>query len=69
MRQIQSRLLQENPSYRNIWVQYSRHRQLRVVITLFPHGDERYRMIFGNIDDLSYESINNILQNNLVNQN
>ncbi len=66
MRQIQSRLLQENPSYRNIWVQYSNHRQLRVVITLFPQGNERYQMIFGEVGDLSYESINNILQANTI---
>lgn len=64
MREIELRLLRENPRYRTIWVQYSNHRQLRVVITLFPH-DGPYRMIFGDVNDLSYESINYVLETNL----
>lgn len=69
MREIQSRLLQENPQFRRLWVQYSRHRIYRVVITLFPQGNAPYEMAFGELQDLSYESINNILQNYLANRN
>ena len=69
MRAIQLRLLQENPQFRTIWVQYSHHRIYRVVITLFPHGNAGYQMAFGEPQDLSYESINAILQNYLQNRN
>jgi hypothetical protein len=62
MRHIEQRLERENPRYRRIWVQYSNHRQLRVVITVFPQGHGNYTMIFGTPSDLSYESINNLLQ-------
>lgn len=67
MRQIELRLLQENPRFRTIWVQYSHNRNYRVVITLFPYGDRSYGMVFGEPTDLSYESINNILQANTIN--
>jgi hypothetical protein len=66
MRQLQLRLQTENPRYRRVWVQYSNYRQLRVLITLFPQGSEHYKMVFGEPRDLSYESINDLLQNNLV---
>lgn len=69
MREIQLRLLREYPQYRTIWVQYSHHRSYRVVITLFPQGNAPYEMAFGEPADLSYESINTILQNYLQNQN
>lgn len=69
MREIQLRLLQENPQFRNLWVQYSHNRIYRVLITLFPQGNAPYEMVFGEPQDLSYESINNILQNYLVNRN
>jgi hypothetical protein len=67
MREIQTRLQAENPSYRRIWVQYSHHRAYRVVITLFPQGNGDYQMIFGEVPDLSYESINNVLRTSIVN--
>jgi hypothetical protein len=66
MRELELRLQIENPRYRRIWVQYCTHRQLRVVLTLFPQGNEPYRMIFGEPSDLFYESINAILQKDLV---
>jgi hypothetical protein len=69
MRAIQTRLLQENPQFRRLWVQYSHHRTYRVVITLFPQGNAPYEMAFGEPQDLTYESINNILQNYLQNRN
>ncbi len=68
MRELELRLQAENPRYRRIWVQYCTHRQLRIVLMLFPQiGD--YRMIFGEPSDLSYESINAILQKYLVELN
>lgn len=69
MREIQSRLLQENPQFRRLWVQYSHHRIYRVVITLFPHGNAPYEMAFGEVRELNYDTINNILQNYLQNRN
>jgi hypothetical protein len=66
MRELELRLQAENPRYRRIWVQYSNHRQLNVVLTLFPQGNGEYRMVFGNPRDLSYESINAILQTDKV---
>ena len=66
MREIALRLQSENPIYRRIWVQYSYNRTYRVVITLFPQGNGPYRMVFGEPRDLSYESINSVLQNNLL---
>lgn len=66
MRTIQSRLLQENPQFRRLWVQYSHNRIYRVVITLFPQGNAPYQMAFGEPQDLSYESINAILQRYLA---
>lgn len=67
MRAIQLRLLQENPQFRRLWVQYSHNRIYRVVITLFPQGNSPYTMVFGEPQDLSYQSINTILQNYLQN--
>ncbi len=66
MREIQTRLQEENPIFRKVWVQYSHNKTYRVVITIFPHDNSNYQMIFGTPTDLSYESINNILQNYLV---
>lgn len=65
MRQLELRLQTENPRYRRIWVQYCTYRKLRVLITLFPIGSEHYKMVFGEPSDLSYESINGLLQTNL----
>ncbi len=70
MREIQTRLLSENPRFRTIWVQYANSRGVyHIVITLFPQGNEPYTMVFGQPNDLSYESINSILQNHLVESN
>lgn len=67
MRQLELRLQAENPRYRRIWVQYSSHRHINVVMTLFPQGNGPYKMIFGHpVKDLSYESINEILQRHLT---
>lgn len=63
MREIESRLQLENPQFRRIWVQYSHNRVYRVVITLFPQDiNQRYRMIFGEPNNLSFDSINAVLQ-------
>lgn len=69
MRELELRLQAENPRYRRVWVQYSNHREYRVVLTLFPQGNGPYQMVFGRPSDLSYESINNILQIHLVESN
>jgi hypothetical protein len=66
MRELESRLQQENPRYRRIWIQYSTHRGLRVLLTLFPMSHEDYRMVHSEAKDLTYESINEILQKDLV---
>lgn len=67
MRQLELRLQSENPRYRRIWVQYSNHRQLNVVVTVFPQGNGPYRMLFAHpAKDLSYETINEILQTDKV---
>ena len=67
MRQLELRLQSENPRYRRIWVQYSNHREYRVVLTLFPQGNGEYRMLFAHpAKDLSYETINEILQTDKV---
>jgi len=66
MRELELRLQAENPRYRRIWVQYSNHRQLRILLTLFPQGNGEYTMVSAEARDLSYESINTILQNHLV---
>lgn len=65
MRELELRLQAENPRYRRIWVQYSNHREYRVVLTLFPQGNGEYQMVFGRPQVLSYESINEILQKHL----
>ena len=65
MRELELRLQSENPRYRRVWVQYSNHREYRVVLTLFPQGNEPYQMVFGRPSNLSYELINEILQNHL----
>ena len=65
---IESQLLEAYPQFRRIWVQYSNHRGYRVCITLFPQGHERYKMLFGEPKDLSFDSINAILQNYLRNK-
>lgn len=65
MRHLESVLQEENPQFRRIWVGYSHNRIYRVVITLFPHAYGPYRMIFGEPRELSYESIREILKNNL----
>lgn len=69
MKELELRLQAENPRYRRIWVQYSNHRNLRVLLTLFPQGNGPYTMTFGDVRNLSYESINTILQNHLVESN
>ncbi len=67
MREIESRLQLENPQFRRIWVQYSHNRVYRIVITLFPQNiSERYRMVFGEPNNLSYESISAVLQHDKV---
>ena len=67
MRNIQLRLLAENPQYRRLWVQYSNvGGKYRVIITLFPQVGQ-YHMIFGTPQNLTYELINEILQNYLFN--
>lgn len=68
MTEIELRLQLENPVYRRIWVQYSHHRNYRVIITLFPLGNGPYKMLFGELSELSYDSINGVLQNYLVNR-
>lgn len=66
MRELELRLQAENPRYRRIWVQYSNYRHLNVVVTVFPQGHGEYRMLFGHpAKDLSYESINAILQTDI----
>lgn len=69
MRELELRLQEENPQFRRIWIQYSEHRGYRMVLTLFPRGNGTYRMAFGQPNDLSYESINTILQNYLQSMN
>lgn len=63
MEAIETQLLSENPQFSRIWVQYSSYRGFRVVITLFVRNN--YTMIFGNVRDLTYDSINEVLQNHL----
>lgn len=65
MIELQERLLIENPQFRRIWVQYAHKGNYKIVITLFPHGYGAYRMVFGESQDLSYDSINKILQSKL----
>jgi len=64
MRELELRLESENPQFNRVWVQYCTHRHLRIVLTLFSQGT--YRMVFGEPTDLSYESINAILQKDLA---
>jgi len=65
MRELELRLQQENPIFRRIWVQYSHKGSYRVIITLFPQGHGIYQMAFGEVQTLSYELINSVLQNYL----
>jgi hypothetical protein len=55
-------LEQAFPQYRRIWVQYSNNRGYRVCITLFPNGFGGYQMVFGSMNELSYDAIYNLLQ-------
>lgn len=68
MRELELRFQEENPQFRRIWVQYSHKGSYRVVITLFPHGHGPYEMVFSDVQELSYELINNVLQNYLGNK-
>ena len=53
------------PQYRRIWVQYSSNKGYRVCITLFPYGFAQYQMIFGAMNELSYDAIFNLVQEHL----
>ena len=47
---LQPQLVEAYPQYSKIWVQYSRPSKKRdeynIILTLFPHGNGRYRMLF-----------------------
>lgn len=65
-RNLEQRLLTENPRYRTIWIVPVKARgERRVVLTLFPQGFGDYEYIFGGKTDFTYESINEILQKHL----
>ncbi len=68
MRELELTLQSENPQFRRIWVQYSHKGSYRIVITLFPQGTGDYEMTFGECPILTYDTVNTILQNYLVNR-
>ena len=66
---IESQLLEAYPQFRMIWVQYSNHRGYHVCITLFPQGHERYKMLFGEVNKITFEVVDSLIRKHLVNSN
>jgi hypothetical protein len=64
-RQFEAELEAEFPQFSRIWVQYSHVGKYRMCITLFPVGGFEYKMIFGDINQLTYDNVKNILVKHL----
>jgi len=67
MRNLELQLQNEFPMFRRIWVQRAMIRgRLTVCFTLFPSGNENYRMVFGECPIVNLANLRNILATNLV---
>lgn len=60
-RQFEVELETEFPQFRRIWVQYSHVGKYKMCLTLFPIDSHEYKMIFGDINQLTYDNVKNIL--------
>ena len=67
MRELELQLQEVYPQFRRIWVQYSDYRGYRVCITLFPLDNSNYRMVFGMLNSVTFDSVKNLINKNLEN--
>ena len=65
-RQFEAELETEFPQFRRIWVQYSHLGVYKMVLTLFPVDSHEYKMIFGDVKQLTYENVRQILVKHLA---
>lgn len=69
MRDLELQLQEAYPQFRRIWVQYSNYRGYRACITLFPQGNGSYQMVFGSLNEITFETISNLINQHLVKSN
>jgi len=65
MRELELQLEAAYPQFRRIWVQYSNHRGYRVCITLFPQGNGQYNMVFGILNQITFDNISEMIRQDL----
>lgn len=65
-RQFEAELEVEFPQFSRIWVQYSHVGNYKICLTLFPVDSHEYKMIFGDVKQLTYENVRQILVKHLA---
>ena len=65
-RQFEAELEVEFPQFSRIWVQYSHVGNYKICLTLFPVDNHEYKMIFGDVKQLTYENVRQILVKHLA---
>ena len=61
MRDLELQLQEAYPQFRKIWVQYSNYRGYRACITLFPQGNGSYQMVFALLNEITFDTISNLI--------
>ena len=65
MRELELQLQAAFPQFRRIWVQYSNYRGYRMCVTLFPQGNGHYHMVFGMLNEVTFDSVGEMIRQNL----
>lgn len=66
MSEMIPRLQDEFQDYRSIWVDVCTYKGFRMCITLFPSDNSTYRMLFGPVNQLTYENVRDLIAKNLA---
>jgi hypothetical protein len=59
--ELELRLQAHYPQFRRVWVHGTNKGKYRLCITLFPRGNGIYEMAFGEVQELTFDSVVKII--------